>query len=216
MIAGERGAPHARTQAWQRESGSSRHGVPVTVRSVTANVGFPAIASREARVLILGSMPGERSLAAGRYYAHPHNAFWHILGALCGFSPEAPYRERTRQLRAHGIALWDVLSSCERRGSLDSSIVRESIRTNDFATFLARHRRIDLVLCNGITAFTLFTTRVRPALQPPWNGLRCIRMPSTSPANAGQRVGQKLAAWRAVLAPLLATSRLADLTARER
>jgi hypoxanthine-DNA glycosylase len=178
---------------------------------VTAKDGFPAIASRQARVLILGSMPGARSLAAGRYYAHPHNAFWHILGALCGFSPSAPYRERTRQLRAHGIALWDVLLSCERAGSLDSSIVRESMRTNDFARFLSRHRRIGLVLCNGSTAFSLFTARVQPALLPPWNGLRCIRMPSTSPANAGLPVPQKLARWRAVLAPVLA-----DITAGER
>lgn len=179
--------------------------MPVTVcGTVTANVGFPAIASRDARMLILGSMPGARSLAAGQYYANPHNAFWHILGALCGFSPDAPYRERTRQLRARGVALWDVLLSCERPGSLDSSIVRASMRTNDFARFLSRHRRIGLVLCNGSTAFSLFTARVRPALQPPWNGLRCIRMPSTSPANAGQRVPQKLAAWRAVLAPVLA------------
>ncbi|HEU4418288.1 MAG TPA: DNA-deoxyinosine glycosylase [Planctomycetota bacterium] len=178
---------------------------------MATKVGFPAIASRQARVLILGSMPGVRSLAAGQYYAHPHNAFWHILGALCGFTPGAPYRERTRQLRAHGIALWDVLQSCERPGSLDSSIVRTSMRTNDFATFLARHRRIGLVLCNGSTAFSLFTTRVRPELRPPWNGLHCIRMPSTSPANAGLRVPQKLAAWRAVLAPVLA-----DIAARER
>jgi len=178
---------------------------------VTANVGFPAIASRDARVLILGSMPGARSLAAGRYYAHPHNAFWHILGALCGFSPSARYRERTRQLREHGIALWDVLLSCERPGSLDSSIVRASMRTNDFATFLSRHRRIALVLCNGSTAFSLFTARVRPALQPPWNALRCIRMPSTSPAHAGQSVARKLAAWKAVLAPVLS-----DITAGER
>ena len=155
-------------------------------------------------MLILGSMPGARSLAASQYYAHPHNAFWHILGALCGFSASAPYRERTRQLREHGIALWDVLLSCERPGSLDSSIVRASMRTNDFASFLLRHRRIGLVLCNGSTAFGLFTARVRPALRPPWNGVRCIRMPSTSPAHAGMRVSQKLAAWRAALAPVLA------------
>ncbi|HEX6813121.1 MAG TPA: DNA-deoxyinosine glycosylase [Planctomycetota bacterium] len=177
---------------------------------MTTTAGFPAIASTNARVLILGSMPGVRSLEARQYYAHPHNAFWRILGELCGFPPAASYRERTRQLRARGIALWDVLLSCERSGSLDSSIVRASMRTNDFAGFLARHRGIGLVLCNGGTAFELFSVRVRPALPPPWNEVPCLRMPSTSPANAGLRVPQKLAAWQKALAPVLVASRVAE------
>ena len=67
--------------------------------------GFPPIADRRARVLILGSMPGEASLAAGEYYAYRHNQFWRIAGVICGFAPDAPYARRTAALKRHGIAL---------------------------------------------------------------------------------------------------------------
>ncbi len=165
---------------------------------------FPPIAASSARVLILGSMPGVRSLAAQQYYAHPQNAFWPILGRVCGFSGEVPYAERTRQLVARGIGLWDVLRSCDRTGSLDTSIVPASMQANDFDGFFAGHPRIDLVLCNGGTAFRLFTTRVVPTLRQPFTPRRCVKMPSTSPAHAGLGLSQKLAAWRAALAPALA------------
>jgi TDG/mug DNA glycosylase family protein len=161
---------------------------------------FPPIASAAARVLILGSMPGVRSLAARQYYAHPQNAFWPILGAICGFRADAPYAERKRHLIARGIAVWDVLRCCERKGSLDTSIVRASMQPNDFEAFFARHPRVELVLCNGGTAFRLYTTRVVPALPPELGQLRALRLPSTSPAHAGLRLPQKLALWRAALA----------------
>lgn len=165
---------------------------------------FPPVARADARVLILGSMPGVASLAAGRYYAHPHNAFWPIVAAVCGFAAEAPYATRLARLRAHGIALWDVLQSCERDGSLDGDIAPDSQQANDFTAFFARHRRIAAVLCNGGTAFTLFTRRVQPALGAPWRALPCVQLPSTSPANAGTSRDAKLGRWRAALAPHLA------------
>ena len=144
-----------------------------TVRALVPTVfSFPPIASAAARVLILGSMPGKRSLQASQYYAHPQNAFWPIVGSCCGFDAGLPYAERTRLIAERGIALWDVLQSCEREGSLDSDIVGASARANDFARFLARHGGIGAVLCNGGTAFpltgtgtaTLTTTRAVPAV----------------------------------------------------
>ncbi|HEX5051676.1 MAG TPA: DNA-deoxyinosine glycosylase [Planctomycetota bacterium] len=174
-----------------------------TLAAVGTVSSFRPIAAADARVLILGSMPGVRSLRERQYYAHPQNAFWSILGAVCGFSPSLAYRERTRLLVEHGIALWDVLHSCERPGSLDSSIVAASRRANDFASFFRRHPDIAVVLCNGGTAFSLYGRTVVPALPGPFAELPCVRMPSTSPAHAGLRPPQKLAAWREVLAPVL-------------
>lgn len=165
---------------------------------------FAPVARADARVLILGSMPGEASLAAGRYYAHPRNAFWPIVAALCGFAAAAPYEHRLAALQERGIALWDVLQSCERAGSLDGDIDRASAQPNDFAAFFASHQHLAAVLCNGGTAFALFTRRVRPILAAPLAALPCVQLPSTSPAHAGRTLAQKLAAWRRVLAPHLA------------
>ncbi|MFY9341984.1 MAG: DNA-deoxyinosine glycosylase [Planctomycetota bacterium] len=162
---------------------------------------FAPVARADARVLILGSMPGAASLAAGRYYAHPRNAFWPIVGALCGFDPMAPYRSRLRALQHAGIALWDVLHSCERAGSLDGDIRAASMRANDFAAFFTRHRRLELVACNGGTAWTQFA-RVRGEVAGT-AAVRCVRLPSTSPAHAARSHAQKLATWRRALSPFL-------------
>lgn len=159
---------------------------------------FPPIADAAAERLILGSMPGAASLAAGRYYAHPHNAFWPILAELVGFAPDADYETRVSALRAAHIALWDVLQSCSREGSLDARIARTSEVPNDFASFFARHPKICHVYFNGSKAEAAFRQRVLPQLDA--SRLHFIRLPSTSPAHAAQSRAEKLAAWRAILA----------------
>jgi hypoxanthine-DNA glycosylase len=160
--------------------------------------GFPPIADAKARTLVLGSMPGEASLAARQYYAFRHNQFWRIAGELCGFPPDAPYAARTAGLRRCGIALWDVLESCVRPGSLDASIRADSVRVNDFARFLARHPRIRCVCFNGRMAESAWRRHVAPAL-PATARLEYRLLPSTSPAHAGMSYRSKLRVWRSVL-----------------
>jgi TDG/mug DNA glycosylase family protein len=158
-------------------------------------VAFRPVAAKDARVLILGSMPGQASLVAGRYYAYPHNAFWPIMGELFGAGPELDYRSRLARLKRAKVALWDVLASCERRGSLDSNIDARSMVPNDFAAFLAKHPHIRHVCFNGATAERCFRLRVLPLLGEAGKALQLRRLPSTSPANASLSRPRKLAAW---------------------
>lgn len=153
---------------------------------------FPPVSRSDATALILGSMPGQRSLDARQYYAHPHNAFWRIMGELTGVSAQAPYAERLQALQAAHIALWDVLHSCSRKGSLDSAIEQE--QPNDFAAFFARHPRITRVFFNGTKAEQSFRRFVLNRQELPL--LEYVRLPSTSPAHAGMRYEKKLKVWK--------------------
>jgi hypoxanthine-DNA glycosylase len=157
---------------------------------------FPPVARRDAHTLILGSMPGAASLAAGRYYAHPRNAFWRIVADLLGFAAEAPYPERKRALQGAGIALWDVLHSCVREGSLDTRIDDASEVAHDFRAFFRTHPRIERVFFNGAKAEASFRRHVVPGLR---HSPSMHRLPSTSPAHAALDEGRKRAAWRAIL-----------------
>jgi len=160
---------------------------------------FPPVSAPDATRLILGSMPGARSLAENQYYAHPQNAFWRIAGALFDFDPAQPYAQRCEALRTAGVALWDVLGECVRPGSLDSAIVEASIAANDFAGFLTAHPSIRLICFNGAKAEQSFTRHVLAQLSPRHRDIPRHRLPSTSPAHAGMRFETKLAQWQSVL-----------------
>ena len=149
--------------------------------------GLPPVLALDTRVLILGSFPGEASLAARQYYAHPRNHFWPIMGALVDEPLAAlPYTDRLERIARHGIALWDTIVACEREGSSDASIRRETRAE----VVRVRHSSPDIVLVafNGGTA-------ARAA--PRWRdaGYRTIALPSTSPAYT-RPFAEKLAAWR--------------------
>ena len=159
---------------------------------------FAPVAARNAKVLILGSIPGRASLAAGQYYAHRQNAFWGIVCRLLAIDPASPYPARIRALRTSRIALWDVLNSCVRPGSLDSRIERET--ANDFTAFFRRHPDIAHVFFNGAKAEASFRRHVLSSVQRP---LRYARLPSTSPAHASAPFERKLEAWRAILGGII-------------
>ncbi len=159
---------------------------------------FDPVIGTNPRVLILGSMPGVKSLQAQQYYAHPRNAFWPILSRLFDVQWPDDYGERIEQFRQLPLALWDVLRSCHRPGSLDSAIDRSSHQVNDIAGLLETHSDIALIACNGATAEQLFRRHVLQAL-PRESVIELIRLPSTSPAHAARSFEQKLVAWRVIL-----------------
>lgn len=167
-------------------------------------VGFAPIARADARVLVLGSLPGRRSLETGQYYAHPRNAFWTIMATLANAA--GSYEQRCRCLVEAGIAVWDVLHAAERPGSLDSKISGETAQPNDFESFFSRHPSIVCVGFNGRKAEELFRRQVEPRLGV--SITRACLLPSTSPAHAALSVGEKTRIWRSMLgASLASTSR---------
>jgi double-stranded uracil-DNA glycosylase len=157
---------------------------------------FPPIADPHARLLILGSLPGRRSLDMRQYYAHPQNAFWKLMTQILGAESSLPYARRVEILTANQIALWDVLAAAERPGSLDSSIVHASAKANDFASFYRAHPHIRRVLFNGRKAEELYGRLVLPGVSAEFAKMRYICMPSTSPAHAGMTFAKKLDSWR--------------------
>ena len=159
---------------------------------------FPPVESPEAQVLILGSMPGQLSLDKLQYYAHPHNSFWFIMGELFAFPISTPYEDRIEILRRNRIALWDVIGSCSRPGSLDSNIDNSSLQPNDIAAFLSTHPQIRALFFNGAKAEQAYQRQVAPGLGKRGKELSCRRLPSTSPAHAGMNREQKEAAWQIV------------------
>ncbi len=163
---------------------------------------FPPIETPTARVLILGSMPGVASLRRGEYYAHPQNAFWKIMAETCGFDVKLDYAQKRAQLEHRGIAVWDVLKSCVREGSLDSSIAPESEQANDLIGFLQAHAHVRTVFFNGAKADTAYRRHVAPRAQQRFPSLTAIRLPSTSPAHAGMTYAAKRDAWRCVVREL--------------
>jgi hypoxanthine-DNA glycosylase len=162
---------------------------------MTFSEGFPPVARNDARILILGSLPGERSIREQQYYAHPQNAFWKIIAEL--FGPGDDYASRCQLLIENRIALWDVLHSSVRPGSMDADIRMSSAKANDFAAFLQDHQQIERIIFNGKKAEDLFNRFVDSSVMH--ERIALIGLPSTSPAYASMPFSGKLAAWRAAL-----------------
>ena len=163
--------------------------------AVVSSFGFAPLAGPTVHILVLGSLPGTRSLQDQQYYAHRQNAFWPIMEQV--FDIRGSYRDRCAQLVAHDVALWDVLASAARPGSLDANIRMSTAAANDIAAFVQQHVEIRRVVFNGKKAEQLFyrhidTDELNSAIE--FRGL-----PSTSPAHAALSFPEKLAVWREVL-----------------
>jgi hypoxanthine-DNA glycosylase len=156
-----------------------------------AKRSFPPIVDAQARVLVLGTLPGEESLRRGEYYAHPRNLFWPIIFALFGELAPSNYAERLAFLTAHRIAVWDVCELGERERSADTTIRWE--RPNAIDRLLDQHPLIRAVAFNGTTAQRLYDRHFARREQ-----LTYLALPSTSPAHATIDFSAKLARWTAL------------------
>ena len=157
--------------------------------------GFKLLGNDKAQILILGSMPSVSSLEKQQYYAHPRNVFWRIMAALFNENMPLDYQQGQLLLQEEGIAVWDVLKSCVRQGSLDSAIGKNSMEINDFITLFKTFKQIKFIFFNGGTAAVLYKKNVYPLLPIEYKTLSHTQLPSTSPAYAAMCYEDKLAAW---------------------
>ena len=151
---------------------------------------FPPIYSSESRALILGSFPSVRSREQSFYYGHPQNRFWRLLARVCGEDIPVTIEEKKALCLSHGIALWDVIESCEIEGSSDSSIKNAAV--NDLSVILD-NCDIKQIFVNGGTAYKLFVKYQQKAI-----GRTAVRLPSTSPANAAWSFERLYGEWRII------------------
>ena len=160
---------------------------------------FNRIAKADARVLILGSIPGIKSLEAQQYYAHPQNRFWRLMAHFFAIDLGQDYITRLSQLQNHGIALWDVVHQCVRPGSLDSAIDSKSVISNDFATLFNDCPNINAVFFNGQKAAALFKQKAQPLLDcETTQNIHWHTLPSSSPANAAYRLDSLIEHWASI------------------
>jgi double-stranded uracil-DNA glycosylase len=153
--------------------------------------GLAPVLDSATRILILGSFPGEASLAAQQYYAHPRNQFWRLLSTVLGDElVSLPYEQRLQRLLVHQVGLWDVIAACEREGSLDTAIRRA--QANEFTVLKHQCPQLDKVCFNGKTS-----GRFEPVFAAA--GFRTLVLPSSSPANAQFSFEEKLAQWRNII-----------------
>jgi hypoxanthine-DNA glycosylase len=149
---------------------------------------FPPISNQNAKVLILGTMPGEKSLQINQYYGHGGNTFWKLISAIFNEPFSNDYEKRKKILLQNNIALWDVLKACEREGSSDNAILKEE--SNDFKSFFEKHPNIKIIAFNGQNAESYFNiySNSRPIIN-------YLTLPSTSPANTWKTFDEKLVEW---------------------
>lgn len=152
---------------------------------------FAPISSPDSKILILGTMPGTKSLELNQYYGHNQNNFWKFMFEILKEEFSNDYEVRKNLLIKNNVALWDVLQFCDRVGSLDSAIKNEI--ANDFEEFLASHPQITTILFNGQKAAAFFKKYVHLNKQ-----YKTFTLPSTSPANASKAFQSKLDEWKVI------------------
>ena len=155
---------------------------------------FEPLINNSSKVLILGSMPGIKSLEAQEYYAHPQNRFWKIMAVLCNYPnlDKKDYKVKTKTLLDNKFALWDTIKSCYRDGSLDSNI--QNIKQTDIKSLLKKYPNIKKICCNGAKSYSLFKKFSNDIP----SDIQVLAMPSTSPANAKFTFEKLLKEWEVI------------------
>lgn len=161
--------------------------------------GFDPVFDERSRVLVLGSFPSVLSRRNDFYYGNPQNRFWRVMARCLGEPCPQAIPEKRAMLLAHGVALWDVIASCDIKGSNDASI--RNVRPVDLE-HVARTARLEAVICNGATAGRLYRRWLEPQ-----TGMAATVLPSTSPANAAWNLERLTVRWNEVLGPLIGRSR---------
>ncbi len=155
---------------------------------------LPSI-DENSKILVLGSMPGIKSLDEQQYYAHPQNRFWELMGMICDYNnlPSQEYTNKLQILLSNKIALWDVIQSCNRDGSLDSNIQNE--KPNNIHKLLNQFKNIEIICLNGNKSYSAFKKYFPKLLEK----YKCYKLPSTSPANARYRLEDLYKKWNNVI-----------------
>ena len=153
---------------------------------------FPPIVDSCSKILILGSIPGAKSLEMKQYYAHPQNKFWKIIFDIFNEEFTTDYGQKIKFLHKKNIALWDVIDGCERKGSLDSGIKNE--HANKIPEFIDAHPTLKAIFCNGQKSYRNLQKIVGKNFHLP-----IILLPSTSPAHAAMPYAEKRDLWKKIL-----------------
>ncbi|MDW9382455.1 DNA-deoxyinosine glycosylase [Chryseobacterium sp. JV558] len=152
---------------------------------------FSPLIDAQSEIIILGSIPGVKSLEKQQYYAHPQNKFWKIIFELLNEEFTEEYTQRIEIIKKHHIALWDVIDSCERKGSLDSEIRNEE--ANQIAELLEEHPNVKAIFCNGGKSYKNLQKLLGKSYKLP-----VILLPSTSPLHTVS-FEKKLEEWKVIV-----------------
>jgi len=162
------------------------------VNSTHSKTSFDPISNADTTILILGTMPGDKSLELGEYYGHSRNKFWKIISTITGNELPLTYSDKKALLLKSKIGIWDVAHKANRKGSLDSAI--EDEEPNDLDNFIAKHKNLKVIGFNGIKSQALFDKYFDRK-----SGTKYISLPSTSPANTGIDFENICKLWRQIL-----------------
>lgn len=154
---------------------------------------FPPLYDERSEALILGSFPSVKSRENMFFYGHPQNRFWKLLALLCGEEVPVTIEEKTDLVLSRHLALWDTIRSCTITGSSDSSV--RDVVPNDLSVIID-NSRVSRVFCNGALSYNMYMKYSFPA-----TGIRAVKLPSTSPANAAYSLERLAKAWEIILPP---------------
>ncbi|HEY1047693.1 MAG TPA: DNA-deoxyinosine glycosylase [Bacteroidia bacterium] len=169
--------------------------VPEKYNSIHSKTSFEPISNSDTTVLILGSMPGDRSLELGEYYGHSRNRFWKVIATIANNDLPLTYAEKKELLFKTRIGVWDIVHKANRKGSLDSAIEDEV--PNDLDDFIANHKHLKVIGFNGKKSESLYDKYFARK-----SYIKYISLPSTSPANAGISFEGICERWRMLLSEL--------------